>query len=239
LIIRRQDQDVISLATIPGNRIASGSISGMIFVHSIESSVLIMKWHIDDCIFGYGEGIRTEFRSEAELSPKQVQTLKPHDYTVNRSKVLADKASLTSLKRFISLNLMHFQMIVVLFADNPKVDRKDQSCVVMCSSNDGFLRAWCMIKGGGFIVAKVPFKMSEREEITEFIMDRTNSFLLTADGKGYVKLWDISQLQHQVFQKLWVVPNLKEPKYSRPEFISQLFMWRAHHDAITRYFAKN
>ena len=129
-------------------------------------------------------------------------------------------------------------MIVVLFADNPKVDRKDQSCVVMCSSNDGFLRAWCMIKGGGFIVAKVPFKMSDREEITEFIIDKTNSFLLTADGKGYVKLWDVSQLQHQVFQKLWVVPNLKEPKYSRPEFISQLFMWRAHHDAITRYFAK-
>jgi len=126
------------------------------------------------------------------------------------------------------------QILVIQFASNPKVDRKDQSCVVMCSSNDGFLRAWCMIKGGGFIVAKVPFKMSEREEITEFIMDRTNSFLITADGKGYVKLWDVSQLQHQVFQKLWAIPNLKEPKYSRPEFISQLFMWRAHHDAITR-----
>jgi hypothetical protein len=91
-----------------------------------------------------------------------------------------------------------------------------------------------MIKGGGFIVAKVPFKMSSREEITEFMMDRTNSFLLSADGRGYVKIWDISQLQHQVFHKIWTAPDLTSPKYSRPEFISQLFMWRAHQDAITR-----
>lgn len=90
-----------------------------------------------------------------------------------------------------------------------------------------------MIKGGGFIIAKLPFKMSDREEITEFIMDRTNSFLLSADGKGYVKIWDVSQVQHQVFKKLWDLPNLSLPQYSRPEFISQLFMWRAHKDAIT------
>ena len=109
LLARRQDQDVISLATIPGNRIASGSTSGMIFVHSIESSVLIMKWHIDDCIFGYGEGIRTESRSEAQLSPKQLQKLRPQDYTINRSKILADKVSLTNLKYFYSLNLCIFR----------------------------------------------------------------------------------------------------------------------------------
>jgi hypothetical protein len=126
------------------------------------------------------------------------------------------------------------QIIVIPFAVNPKVDRKDQSCVIMCCSNDGFLRAWCMIKGGGFIIAKLPFKMSDREEITEFIKDRTNSFLLSADGKGYVKIWDVSQVQHQVFQKIWDPPNLSLPKYSRPEFINQLFMWRAHKDAITR-----
>jgi hypothetical protein len=103
----------------------------------------------------------------------------------------------------------------------------------MCCSNDGFLRAWCMIKGGGFIIAKVPFKLSNREEITEFIMDSTNSFLLSADGRGYVKIWDVSQVQHEVFQKIWSPPNLNSPQYSRPEFISQLFMWRAHKDAIT------
>jgi hypothetical protein len=127
------------------------------------------------------------------------------------------------------------QIIVIQFANNPKIDRKDQSCVVMCCSNDGFLRAWCMIKSGGFIIAKVPFKMSHREEITEFVMDTTSSFLLSADGKGYVKIWDVSQIQHHVFEKIWTLPNLQSPQYSRPDFISQLFMWRAHQDAITRY----
>jgi hypothetical protein len=83
----------VSCLTIPGNRIASGSSSGMIFIHSIESSVLIMKWHIDDVMFGYGEGLRTEYRSEALLSQTQLQSLKPQDYTNNRNKILADKAS--------------------------------------------------------------------------------------------------------------------------------------------------
>ena len=92
-----------------------------------------------------------------------------------------------------------------------------------------------MIKSGGFIIAKVPFKMSHREEITEFVMDTTSSFLLSADGKGYVKIWDVSQIQHHVFEKIWTLPNLQSPQYSRPDFISQLFMWRAHQDAITRY----
>ncbi len=90
----RQDQDVISCSVIPGNRIASGSISGMIFVHSIESSVLIMKWHIDDVMFGYGEGLRMECRSEVELSPTQVRSLKPLEFAINRNKILADKARL-------------------------------------------------------------------------------------------------------------------------------------------------
>ena len=96
----RQDHDVISCAVIPGNRIASGSISGMIFVHSIESSVLIMKWHIDDVMFGYGEGLRMDSRSDVELSPTQVQSLKPQDYTVNRNKILADKVSFTQMHSF-------------------------------------------------------------------------------------------------------------------------------------------
>lgn len=88
-----QDQDVVSCSAIPGNRIASGSISGMIFIHSIESSVLIMKWHIDDVMFGYGEGLRMESRSDAELSPTQVRSLRPQDFTINRSRILADKVS--------------------------------------------------------------------------------------------------------------------------------------------------
>jgi hypothetical protein len=106
----RQDQDVISCAAIPGNRIASGSISGTIFVHSIESSVLIMKWHIDDVMFGYGEGLRLDSRSDVDLSPTQVQSLKPQDYTVNRNKVLADKVIV------IQLHIFHHS--VTCFADN-------------------------------------------------------------------------------------------------------------------------
>ena len=103
-LLLRQDQDVISCSAIPGNRIASGSISGMIFIHSIESSVLIIKWHIDDVMFGYGEGLRTDSRTEAALSPTQVQSLKPQDYTSNRNKILADKVSFGSLVLFNQTN---------------------------------------------------------------------------------------------------------------------------------------
>jgi hypothetical protein len=104
VLIYRQDQDVVSCSVIPGNRIASGSISGMIFVHSIESSVLIMKWHIDDVMFGYGEGLRMDCRSEAELSPTQVRSLKPVEFAINRNKILADKARLSESYNFTRCN---------------------------------------------------------------------------------------------------------------------------------------
>lgn len=101
------------------------------------------------------------------------------------------------------------------------------SPLVVTVSAEGVLRFWHM--ASGHLLLELEAACEPNESLTALAIEETNTFLVTGDSGGYVRLWDVAAMA-DYSSELPAALDVRSAAYAPPpsESVRVLLTWRAH-----------
>ncbi len=207
--------DILTMAYNSNNLVASGAYDGNILVWSLETRRCIFYTNI------HGSG-KARSKDVINALMRQSQNTENHSNNENAPTEPPPRSNIerVGISSDTSGGFAEQKTSVdkIIFLPERKSTRETATLFAACA--DGYVRAYSVHHEGGL---RGTFKASiTMEAVVSLTTSPENDLLVTADGKGYIRVWDVS---HYLIEGLRCTPELdrsREPLWQKFPFYKLL-----------------